>query len=113
MKAQAAALQAANITSVDAAQLNTSARFSTDFVRVDDQGRIQVYVIVAASDATTSTLENIIKLGDVQIDYPSDPFEIFQGLATIQAWVLYTKLEALAALPAVRTIRPPGYGATE
>jgi hypothetical protein len=105
----AAALQAAGVTSANAAQLNAATTFSTNFVRVDNQARIEVYIIVAAADATSSTLATIETQGNAEIEDRGVALNTFEGFATIPAWVPYTKLEALAALPIVRSIQPPGY----
>src|SRR5262249_39770900 len=74
---------------------------TTGLVRIDDQGRVQVYI--RAEPATQSLLDQIATLGG-KVDG--------QGLGVIQAWVPADALEALAALPGVRYIRPPDYPVT-
>jgi subtilisin family serine protease len=77
-----------------------ASRFSSDMLRVDGTGRIQVYVFV--TEASEQTLDSLRRHGlDVEI--------VNSDFAVIQGWVPVTNLEALAAEPVVLNIRPPSY----
>jgi len=68
-------------------------------VRIDDQGRVQVYI--KAEPATQSLLDQIVALGG-KVDG--------QGLGVIQAWVPVQALNLLASIPEVRYVSAPEYG---
>jgi len=73
----------------------------TGLLRIDDQGRVQVYIRPVSGADVQDLLDNISLLGG-KIDG--------QGLGVIQAWVPINVLESVADLPNVLYIRPPDYG---
>jgi len=77
-----------------------AARFSSETVRMDNAGRVQVYVTVA--DTSERTLETLRRHGLV-IEVVNVELGIVQGLLPV------AQLEALAAEPVVLKIRPPSY----
>jgi subtilase family protein len=75
-------------------------RLSTELVRVDAAGEIQVYVIVA--EASPQHVAQLAGLGlRIEITLPE------HGL--VQGWAPADALETIAALDFVKEIRPPGY----
>ncbi len=70
-------------------------------LKVDGDGRVQVYVSVAD---TSETALGVLRLHDVEIELVNDDFRIVQG------WIPVERLEALAAEDVVLKIRPPSYG---
>lgn len=89
------------ITSGNARAMNAGRRFSSTTLRVDDRGRVQVYVYVTdASDAALDTL----RLYGLDIEIVNTDFGIAQG------WLSVENLEPLAAEALVVRIRPPSYG---
>lgn len=73
-------------------------------VRVDELGRVQVYVQIAAGagpEAATEVRDRIEAVGG-RVDT--------EGLGIVQAWIPIPRLESVASMPAVRYVRPPDYG---
>lgn len=92
-------LQTSGITE-GGAVADESRRFSSDLLRIDDTGRVQVYVFV--TEVSESALDSLRHHGfDVEI--------INVDVAVVQGWIPVMNLEALAAEPVVRKIRPPSY----
>jgi hypothetical protein len=80
---------------IDAAQ-----RFSSDTLKVDNAGRVQIYVSV--TDTSAQALDTLRRHG-LDIEVVNDGFGIVQG------WIPTANLEALAAEPVVVKVRPPSY----
>jgi hypothetical protein len=77
---------------------------STELVRVNDAGEIQVYVIL--SDFEPSCVSRLRALGlRVEVELPR--FRLVQG------WVPSGAVDAVAALDCVRAVKPPAYPARE
>lgn len=74
---------------------------STQLVRIDDLGRIQVYLDV---DKVSSGLLSTLREKEVVIELSN------QSLRIIQAWIPFDRIGEVAALESVRHIRPPDYG---
>src|SRR5215469_7979637 len=70
--------------------------------RVDDLGRVQVYVHVAPSGVLTPTAAVLQGLGAVRLVSS-------KSLGVVQAWVPVTALETLAAAPGVNRVSLPSY----
>ncbi len=79
---------------------DAAARFSSETVRMDQSGRVQVYVTVA--DTSEPTLE-ILRRHGLVIEIVNAELGIVQGLVPV------SQLEALAGEPLVLKIRPPSY----
>jgi subtilisin family serine protease len=75
-------------------------RLSSDLLRMDDAGRVQVYVFV--TEVSAQTLDSLRRHGlDVEI--------VNADYAVVQGWIPVMNLEALAAEQVVLKIRPPSY----
>lgn len=74
---------------------------STQLVRIDDLGRIQVYLDV---DKVSLGLLSTLREKEVAIELSN------QSLRIIQAWIPFDRIGEVAALESVRHIRPPDYG---
>ncbi len=96
--------RALGITRENAAALDAAGRFSSDALKVDHAGRVQVYVSV--SDTTAQALDALRRHG-LAIEVVNKDFGVVQG------WIPVENLEALAGEPAVVRIRPPSYGTTD
>ena len=80
---------------IDAAQ-----RFSSDTLKVDNAGRVQIYVSV--TDTSDQALDTLRRHG-LDIEVVNDDFGIVQG------WISVANLDSLAAEPVVVKVRPPSY----
>jgi len=85
----------------NAAAPNAAGRFSSATLKVDDAGRVQVYVSV--SSTAEQTLD-VLRRHGLDIEIVNHDFSVVQG------WMPVEDLDALAAEPAVVKIRPPSYG---
>ena len=93
--------RALGITRESAAAMDAAGRFSSEFLRVDTAGRVQVYVSV--TDTSESSLNLLRRHGlDIEI--------VNRELAIVQGWVPVENLEALATEAVVVKIQPPSYG---
>jgi len=92
--------RARGITQGNAAAMDAQRRYSSELLRVDPRGRVQVYVSLA--DTKPETLD-ALRRHDLQIEIVNEDFGIVQG------WVPVGRLEDLAAEPAVVVVRPPSY----
>jgi len=72
-----------------------------NMMKINGAGQVQVYVKVAAADATL--LETLVTAG-VTVERVSDDLTLVQG------WVSPNALSALAAVAAVESVRLPDYG---
>jgi subtilisin family serine protease len=85
----------------ESAPADVSRRFSSEFLKVDKAGRVQVDVSV--SDTSEASLDTLRGHGlDIEI--------VNHEFMRVQGWVPVEKLEALAGEAAVKRIRPPSYG---
>jgi hypothetical protein len=75
-------------------------RFSSDILKVNNAGRVQIYVHV--NDTSEQALDTLRRHG-LDIEVVNDDFGIVQG------WIPVTNLEALAAESVVVKVRPPSY----
>ncbi|GIX48375.1 MAG: hypothetical protein KatS3mg131_2586 [Candidatus Tectimicrobiota bacterium] len=92
-------MQADGLTPANVAARQPEA-YSTPLVRVDAQGNLEVAIVVTALDeAAVAALQarqaRIARLAPEQ--------------RLVLAWVPFHRLEAVAALPFVRFLRPPSY----
>ena len=88
--------QALGITGgIDAAR-----RFSSDILKVNSAGRVQIYVHV--NDTSEQALDTLRRHG-LDIEVVNADFGIVQG------WIPVANLNALAAEPVVVKVRPPSY----
>jgi subtilisin family serine protease len=100
LRGLAATFRAQGITRDNAAAVGAGRRFSSPTLKVDDGGRVQVYVSVA--DVTDSTVNLLRQHGlDVEIVEPNS--------AVVQGWLPVDSLASLASEPRVVKIRPPSY----
>ena len=91
------------IDAADAAELpgGLSAQVASDLLRLDDGGFVQVYAdIQGDASAAAPALQAL----GMHIEIISDEYSLVQGRLPLSA------VEAAAALPEVRYIRPPAYG---
>ena len=72
------------------------------FLRVDSRSRVQLYVQL--SDAGAASIAALQAAGRIEIEL------VNQDLKTVQAWVPYDQIEAVAALAFVQSVRAPDYG---
>lgn len=93
--------RALGITRDNAAAMDATSRFSSETLKVDTTGRVQVYVYV--TDTTGPTLDTLRRHG-LDIEIVNEDFAIVQG------WVPVENLETLAGEAVVVKIRPPSYG---
>jgi hypothetical protein len=92
-------MRADGITADNAAARQTES-YSTPLMRVDQHGNLHVVLLVATPNAgVVSRLEQ----HGVRIEF------VHTELRMIQAWVPFDRLERIAELPFVRSIRPPSY----
>lgn len=92
-------LCADGITAENAAARQTES-YSTPLVRVDQHGNLHVVLLVTTADPQ---VEPLLEQHGVRIEF------VHAKLRMIQAWVPFERLEEIAALPFVRSIRPPNY----
>lgn len=95
------AFRAEGLTRGTAAARDAARRWSSVTLKVDDAGRVHVYVYVA--DTTEATLTTA-RRHDLDIELVNADFEMLQG------WIPVEHLEPLAAEAAVLRVRLPGYG---
>src|SRR5262245_10352278 len=96
---RAQGIQRGNVAAADAA-----GRFSSDTLKVDGTGRVQVYISVTdTSDQALATL----RAHGLDVEVVNKDFAIVQG------WIAVWSLEALAGEPLVVKIRPPSYATTD
>ena len=90
---------------VRAAAVNAGAfsELSTPLIHVDDAGQMQVYVYGAGIDAAL-----VAALASQGLQAETSNTE----MAVVQGWVAHNSLNALAAVPGVRSIAPPVYPMT-
>jgi hypothetical protein len=96
--------RAEGFTKEDALVRGAQQRFSSEMLKIDPAGRVQVYVSVP--DTTDATLD-VLRSHDFEIEIVNDDFRILQG------WIPVEQLEALAGELGVLKIRPPSYGTTD
>ncbi len=96
-----AAFRALGVTRDNAAAMNAARRFSSPTLRVDNAGRVHVYIYV--TDTAELTLR-VLRGHGLDIEIVNDAFGIVQG------WIPVEDLEPLAAEGVVVKIRPPSYG---
>ena len=74
--------------------------YSTPLVHVDTLGRVHTAILVTTFDTQVelvlTTHQVAIERADAQVHF-------------VQAWVPFDRLETVAALPFVRSLRPPSY----
>ena len=101
LRALTADFSAEGMTPDNAGALGAAGQFSSDTLKVDNAGRVQVYVtVVDTSAATVATLERHgLDIEIINLDF-----------AIVQGWIPVENLEALAGEPMVVRIRPPDYG---
>ncbi|HEV8674910.1 MAG TPA: S8 family serine peptidase [Methylomirabilota bacterium] len=100
LRGLAAGFRAQGIAQHNAAVLGAARRFSSAMLKVDDAGRVQVYVRV--TDTSDDSLARLRQHGlDVEIVEPRS--------AVVQGWLPVENLEGLAGEPGVLKIRPPSY----
>ncbi len=97
-------MRQAGITVGNARDRDARRTFSTHLTRVDDQGRIKVYLEV--TDTEISTIASIEIAGHAEIQI------VNSDLNLIQALIPHDGLEAVAALQTVTRIKTPSYGFT-
>ncbi len=93
--------RALNITRANAAAMDAAGRFSSETLKVDNAGRVQVYVFV--TDTGEQAL-GVLRQHGLDIEIVNQDFKIVQG------WVPVENLESLAGETVVTKIRPPSYG---
>lgn len=93
--------RALGITRWNAAAMDAAGRFSSETLKVDNAGRVQVYVYV--TDTTERTLD-ILRRHDLDVEIVNPDFAIVQG------WIAVEDLEGLAGEAVVVRVRPPSYG---
>ncbi len=85
----------------ESAPADVSRRFSSEFLKVDKAGRVQVDI--AVSDTSEGGLDTLRAHGlDIEI--------VNREFLRVQGWVPVEKLEDLAGEAVVKRIRPPSYG---
>jgi len=89
------------ITSESAPATDVSRRFSSEFLKVDKTGRVQVDVSV--TDTSEASLD-LLRAHGLDIEIVNREFVMVQG------WIPVEKLEDLAGEAVVKRIRPPSYG---
>ena len=77
-----------------------TASYTHPLVRVDASGRIQTDIVVTSVDAQ---VVSALRAARVQVE------QTHVEQQTIQGWIPFDRVEAVAALPFVRHIRPPRY----
>jgi subtilisin family serine protease len=103
LRALVAEFRAAGITRDNAAALGAGPRFSSEVLRLDRQGRVQVYVTVADTGEAT---EARLRAHGLDVEIVNRDFAIVQG------WIPVENIEPLAGETAVVKIRPPSYART-
>jgi hypothetical protein len=97
-------LRALRITQESAAAPDAAGRFSSDTLKVDNAGRVHVYVSV--SDTTEQALDALRRHGfDIEL--------VNKDFGVVQGWIPVENLEGLAGERTVVKIRPPSYGTTD
>ena len=88
-------------TSSERQRLNAGelSELSTPLIHVDDAGQMQVYVYGAGIDTAL-----VAALASQGLQAETSNTE----MAVVQGWVAHNSLNALAAVPGVRSIAPPG-----
>jgi hypothetical protein len=76
--------------------------YATPRLRINNDGAIHVYVYV--SEVTDAHQEQLRKLG-ATIELANEDLKL------IQAWLPFDKVEEAAAIPFVKAVRSPKYGA--
>ena len=74
--------------------------YSTPLVHVDTLGRVHTAILVTTFD---THVESVLTVHQVAIERADAQLHI------IHAWVPFDRLETVAALPFVRSLRPPSY----
>lgn len=74
--------------------------YSTPLVRVDAAGRVHTTIQVTTFDAQ---VEAVLAGHQIAIDAMDTASHL------LQAWIPFYRLDAIAALPFVRSLRPPSY----
>lgn len=96
--------QSLGITQGNAAAQDVAGRFSSETLKVNSAGRVQIYVWV--TDTSEPALDTLRRHG-LDIEVVNKDFGIVQG------WIQVENLEALAGEPVVVKMRPPNYGTHE
>jgi hypothetical protein len=86
---------------VENAKTKMLSSYATSRLRINDDAAIHVNVYV--SELTDAHQEKLRKLG-ATIELAN------KDLKLIQAWLPFDKVEAAAAMPFVKAVRPPKYG---
>ena len=94
------AMVAQGITRQNAKELRASV-FSNQFVKVNDQGNIQIYVYV---DSVRTENINLLKSHEVIVEI------VNENLKIIQSWIPFDRIYDVAQLPFVTRITSPSYG---
>ena len=74
--------------------------YSTPLVHVDPLGRVHTAILVTTFD---THVESVLTVHQVAIERADAQLHI------VHAWVPFDRLETIAALPFVRSLRPPSY----
>jgi hypothetical protein len=74
--------------------------YATPLVHVDPQGRIHTLIRVERVDAEIVAMLTAHQVDIVRADADGQYLE---------TWIPFTRLDSVAALPVVRTLRPPHY----
>lgn len=96
-------IEARGITRDNARAMNVSA-LSNPRARVDEDGRVQIYIHLAICGETELAT---LRRKEVDIEIANDSLAIAQG------WAPFDRLEEIAALPFVLRVTPPSYGFPE
>lgn len=92
-------MQADGVTARNVRQRHPES-YTTPVVRVDSQGRLHTAILVTTFDAQA---EAALAAQQVRLEAVHRPARL------VQAWIPFDRLEAVAALPFVRYLRPPSY----
>ncbi|MBD3271984.1 MAG: S8 family serine peptidase, partial [Elusimicrobia bacterium] len=76
--------------------------FSNKFLKIDDKGRMQVYVHYTNKKKAIDSIKSVEGI----IDLVSEP------MGLVQAWIAYDSIEKLAQEKWIKAIRRPGYAIT-
>jgi hypothetical protein len=85
------------------AEYGDPSTLSTDMIRVDTEGRLQVYVKVGS---VTDSMTCVLQTAGLQIEISDAENNIIQG------WISYSSLDQIASVDGVVSVTPPDYGWT-
>ena len=100
LRALIADFQSLAITGANEAAQDAAGRFSSETLKVDGAGRVQIYVWV--TDTSELALDTLRRHG-LDVEVVNEDFGIVQG------WIAAENIEALAAELVVVKVRPPSY----